>query len=227
MENRIKVFVGTDPFMRKAELALEYSIRKSASEPVDIVWMDYSRGGIWDNWNIGRPKKLPYASEGWSTDFTCFRFAIPGANNYEGRAIYLDADMILLRDINELFTLPMDKPVIHPPARLDVMLFDCKAFKEFEWWPTVDEMKCSQWNLKEYYRLMNEHKIISDSMPALWDCLDGVGYDPLKTGLVHYTEMNTQPWHPYPERFKYPPHPRPDMVQLWQKFYDEALASEK
>lgn len=226
MADVIKVYVGTDSHMRKAELALEYSIRKTTKSPVDIIWMDTSRGGIWSGWDIGREPGRPYSTEGWATDFSCFRFAIPAANNYTGRAIYLDVDMILLKDINDLFTTPMDHPVLIPPRGFDVILYDCAAFKDKPWWPTLDEMKTSGWNIPDYSSLLMENHMIG-TMSEIWDCLDGKGYEPAKTALIHYTDMNMQPWKPYPEVFAYPPHPRPDIVDLWWKTYEEALEASK
>lgn len=225
MSDSVKVFVGTDPNMGKAELALEHSIRKTCSTDVEIVWMDYARGGIWEGWNIGREKGKPYSNEGWATDFTCFRFAIPEANNFEGRAIYLDVDMILVRDIREFFDEPMDRPVMITSKGYDVMLFDTAAFKDQDWWPSLDEMKSSGKEVGEYHHLLKEHQMLSTQLPLRWNCCDGKGYDPEVTGLIHYTNMNTQPWKPYPDSFAYPPHPRPDMVELWEKMYKEATES--
>ena len=223
MNDHVKVFVGTDPNMRKAEIALEWSIRKLCSVPVTIEWMNDARGGIWGGWNIGREQGLPYSPQGWATDFTCFRFAIPEANHFEGRAIYLDVDMILLRDIKEMFDAPMDRPVMATPRGYDVLLFDTSAFKDKEWWPSLEEMKKNQWNIPQYHHLFVEHDILSKKLSKDWNCCDGKGYNPNTTGLVHYTDMNTQPWKPYPKSFKYPEHPRKDMVDLWWNLYHEAL----
>lgn len=223
METPIYIYVGTDPHMRKGEVALEHSIRKYASRPIQIVWMNFAKGGIWANWDIGRSRGIPYSGTGWATDFTCFRFAIPEANNFEGRAIYLDVDMLLLRDINELFTLSMDKPVMVTPRGYDVMLYDCAAFKDKKWWPSIKDMKTNHWMINDYNKVLQEHGMISSNLPLIWNCLDGDGYDPEKTGLIHFTDMHTQPWKPYPDRFKYPPHPRPDMVELFWKYYEEAM----
>lgn len=223
MVEPVKVFVGTDSHMIKADTALEYSIRKHCSVPVEFVWMDYARGAIWDGWDIGRERGKPYSSQGWATDFSCFRFAIPEANGFKGRAIYLDADMVVLKDINQLFTYPMNHPVLVTPKRFDVILFDCAAFKDLSWWPSIEEMKKNHLNVQDYQKLLVEHDFVGAELPLDWNCCDGIGYDPEKTCLIHYTNMHTQPWKPYPDVFKYPPHPRPDMVQLWWKIYEEAM----
>ncbi len=222
MDDTIKIYVGTDPFMKKAEMALLKSLEKTTSGPWEVIWMDYARGGIWSNWNIGRPRRNPYPGQGWGTDFTCFRFAIPEANGFEGRAIYLDVDMILLKDIRNLFEHPMDKPVMLP-EHWDVILYDCAKFKDLDWWPKIEVMKPSGMMMNEYVKLLLKNDYVSFDLPEIWDCRDGEGYDPETTSLIHYTDMNTQPWKPYPKRFEYPPHPRPDMVELWENLYNEAL----
>ncbi len=221
-DSSVKVYVGTDPRMHKAEIALEYSIYKHSTVPVDIVWMDFARGGLWADWNIGREHGHPYAGQGWATDFSCFRFAIPEANHFEGRAIYLDVDMILVGDIKELFDLPMPSAVLIPSKGFDVMLYDCAAFKDRLWWPSIEEMKKSGARISDYGKLLNDRGMLAE-LSAAWNCCDGDGYEPATTRLVHYTNMRTQPWKPYPDVFDYPPHPRPDMVALWQKYYDEGI----
>jgi hypothetical protein len=219
----IKVYVGTDPNMKKAEIALEQSIHTHTKSKVEIIWMNYAHGGLWGDWNIGREHGKPYADVGWATDFSCFRFAIPEANGFEGRAIYVDVDMILLKDIKELFNYPMGAPVLIPPTGFDVILFNCEAFKNLPWWPSIEEMKKSGKKINDYGRLLAEHNMLGLLSPD-WNCCDGKGYDPINTGLLHFTNMRTQPWKPYPDVFEYPPHPRPDMVALWQKYYDEGVA---
>lgn len=224
MEDIVKVYVGTDPNMGKAEIALEHSIRKASKGNVEIIWMDYSRGGIWGDWNIGREHGHPYSDKGWATDFSCFRFAIPEANGFKGRAIYLDVDMILLKDIKDLFDIPMDKPVLIPPNGFDVILFDCSAFKDLKWWPNLEMMQASGWKVHFYTKLLLDHEMVG-LLPAEWNCCDGKDFDPNRTCLIHYTDMHTQPWKPYPNVFEYPEHPHPQVVALWNQMYEEGVAN--
>lgn len=225
MEGPVKVYVGTDSQMEKSDIALQYSLQKNSSVPVEIVWMNQANGGLWGDWDIGREKGRPYSSQGWATDFSCFRFAIPEANKFKGRAIYLDTDMIVLKDIKALFDFPMDRPVMVTPRRYDVILFDCAAFKDLPWWPSIKEMKKNKMMVKDYQQLLYDHDMVSSGLPIEWNCCDGDGYVPGQTALVHYTEMRTQPWKPYPNIFEYPEHPRPDMVELFWKTYEEAVKS--
>lgn len=108
------------------------------------------------------------------------------------------------------------------PGRFDVILYDCAFFEGEEWWPSIAQMKPSGWKIQDYIKLLKEHEMIGPLSPV-WNCCDGEGYDPAKTGLIHYTNMRTQPWKPYPTEFEYPPHPRPDMVALWEMYYEEGL----
>jgi hypothetical protein len=119
----------------------------------------------------------------------------------------------------------MPKPVLIP-IRPDVMLFDCSAFKDKAWWPSIETMKKSGWMLPQYLEVLFKNGMLG-LLPLEWNCLDGEDYDPEKTGLIHFTDMNTQPWKPHPQRFEYPPHPRPDMVALWEKNYREGLKALK
>lgn len=103
MTDPIKVFVGCDPNDCDLEqmMVLEYSLRKHSSLPVNIHWMQLSRNpeSFWfskpetgEGWNTVK----------WATPFSAFRWSIPAHCNYEGRAIYMDADMLVMSDIAEL-----------------------------------------------------------------------------------------------------------------------------
>ena len=128
----------------------------------------------------------------------------------------------MTKDIKELFDFPMGFPVLITQAGFDVILYDCGYFTDEKWWPTIEQMKPSGWQIADYARMLAEHGM-TGHLPSIWNCCDGIGYDPERTGLVHFTDMRTQPWKPYPEHFDYPPHPRPDMVALWEEYYEGGL----
>lgn len=97
----IRVFVGCSANGEDAEsqAVLEYTLRKHASRPVELTWMKqtHDRKSFWHGWN----------TSSWSTPFTGFRWGIPAACKYQGRAIYMDSDVIIMADIAELFDQPM------------------------------------------------------------------------------------------------------------------------
>jgi lipopolysaccharide biosynthesis glycosyltransferase len=228
MSEEVRIFVGTDGrAMKRAELALEHSIRKHASTPITIEWMDEERGDVkWTGWS----------REKWYTRFTCFRAAIPEFSNFEGRSIYVDVDQIFLRDPKELLELPIPEGKAFLSlncSRTDVMVFDNKKFKT-SWWPNVSAMKASDWGIGKYLRWLKPHWA---PLPPHWCCNDGgmntrqtneTEYKEGETALIHYTEMNWQPWRPYPKGWKgnsftYPPHPHPEVSRIWWEMYALAL----
>lgn len=221
---KIKIFVGSDPYMKKAEIALEFSIKMHASQPYEIVWMDHARGGVWAGWEIGREFGTLNSHAGWVSDYECFRFAIPEMNHFEGRAIYLNVEMLFLSDIAELFNYPMTHPVYLPPRGMDVMLIDCSAFKELPWWPTIDEMKKNGKRFWDYEKLMEEHHMVARKLPTKWECMDGMGFDWDYTCAIHFANLKTQPWKPYADLVEYTEHPRSEIAELWWKSYKDALS---
>ncbi len=218
----IRVFVGTDERMQKAEAVLEHSIRKHTPVPVDITWMRAGEPGF-DDWNMGRKPGKPYTA-GWATDFTNFRFAVPELAGFEGKAIYLDADMMVLRDLRHLLAKASlsDCPWVCPGLRTEVSVIDCSKFG-WENWPYLHEMRESGWSSTHYIkRLQDQHMIDGKTIGGEWNCCDGRGYKPGETGIYHFTDMHLQPWKPWPERFEYPRHPHKAGVDLFWKLYEEA-----
>ena len=223
----LKFFIATDGLaMGRAELALAFSIQKHSTQRFDIHFMDKVRPDPkWHNWS----------DEKWYTTFSNFRFAVPEANNFEGRAVYMDVDQLILKDPKELFELeiPDDKAWLALDAnRTDVMVMDCAKFKDLEGWPSIEEMKNSQDNIGDYIKKI---KHLWHPLPKRWCCNDGGiasnqgnkietdPYDPETTCLMHYTQMDWQPWKPYPDKFNYPPHPHARAESLWWQYYGEAV----
>ena len=105
----IKVFVGCDPNNCDLEqmMVLDYSIRKHTQQPVEIVWMQLSRDEN-SAWFSDPANKRGWQTEKWATPFSGFRWAIPEYCGFEGRAIYMDADMQVFKNIEELWNLPFN-----------------------------------------------------------------------------------------------------------------------
>src|SRR5207237_1121984 len=92
----IRLFVGTDSTQRLAARVLEYSIKCHSSMSVDFVPM------------CDVPVPLPRDPRNRPrTGFSFARFLIPSLCGYQGRAIYLDADMLVFDDISKLWDLPL------------------------------------------------------------------------------------------------------------------------
>jgi hypothetical protein len=152
--------------------------------------------------------------------------AIPEAAGFEGVAMYLDVDMLMLKDPVVLFNRPITRPVAMPFEKTgepdpSVMLFDCAKFRGLDWWPRVEEMKINQWSVRRYVNLLREHDFI-ERLDGAWYSVDGEDFGP-DTIVLHYSYMGTQPWEPYAHAYRYPPHPRADLAAVWWKTYAEAL----
>src|SRR6478609_8300859 len=91
----VRIFVGTSANGEdaEAEMALEWSLKARSSLPVVITWMRLSRdpASIWSGWESSK----------WATPFSAFRWAVPAACGFMGRAIYMDVDMVAVADIAE------------------------------------------------------------------------------------------------------------------------------
>ena len=217
----VRVFIGSDPAQRKAEIALEHGIRKYTRGPVEIVWMDFWRGGPWGEWDIGRERgRIPSGDgPGWSTEFSCYRFALPEAAGFRGRAIYLESSMLVLGDLRKLFELPMSKPWLTTREPFAAGLVDCARFADESWWPRIQAMRRSRFDVGDYVARLREHDALDERLPESWTSVDGEGYGPASTRILHFSNPRTQPWMPHPDRIRYEPHPREDLVELWWRTY--------
>ena len=227
------IFIGTEPRMWRGENVLRYSIDKYAGVNAHNVHsMDWSLDDdTWHNWDMGRQPGIPATrtknekgNDCWFTEFTNFRWAIPEKMNFTGRAIYVDVDIIFLNDAHVLNELDMGGKALLSLTNTEtsVMLFDCSQFNTFNWWPSIDEMKTNQWAMRNYLALLTKHNVIGQ-LPLNWNCLDGNGFNPASTNLIHYTGMATQPWLPCQGAMKYYRHPNKRVEALWAILYNEAL----
>jgi lipopolysaccharide biosynthesis glycosyltransferase len=200
MSEFIDVFVGADRSQLMAVAVLEHSIKRHTRRPVRVAPLI--------DVDLPEPRDL---RQGSRTNFSFARFAIPELKAYEGRAVYLDADMLVFRDIGELWDIPFDgasvviqeelpeHAVSHDkagaPARrvkqCSVMLVDCARAR----W-NVGEIVSGLDGRYSYEDLMYELCILPEdevryAVPFAWNSLEH--YD-ASTRLIHYTDMDTQPW---------------------------------
>lgn len=185
----IRLFVGADGTNSdlESQAVLEWSVRKNASEPVDIVWMQQAATGPYSGWRCGSAR----------TPFSHFRWSIPAMCNYEGRAIYTDSDFIFVADIAELWhqpipnvllTLKSSKP--HGKARTCCILFDCAKAKGHV--PTLDQLKQMpdpQGTCSNYFRA-NDH--LMDRYQGEWNARDPETLSDPRIKAIHYTRMEHQ-----------------------------------
>lgn len=195
VDSPITIFVGTQPEQMLAFKVLEYSIKKHSSISVRVVPLHeaVAQAGIIMP-EPRNPNNRP------RTPFSFQRFAIPALSNYCGRAIYVDSDMQVFRDIRELWTWPFNGAEIlavkEPEEsgrrpQFSVMMMDCAALR----WDVADlvaEMDKGRWSYEQLVYDMAAATHIRSDLPETWNELER--YSENRTSLLHYTDMDTQPW---------------------------------
>lgn len=222
----MKIFIGSSSNGEDApsEAVLEYTLRKNTKRDLEIIWMRQTDDptSYWHGFQTQR----------WSTPFSGYRWAIPEYCNFEGRAIYMDEDMMNFRDIGDLFDMDLG-PGRRPFAarrgqrfgghEFCVMVINCKYAKD--WLLPVERQRM----LPDYHhRCINQfsgdESFVAEMDPR-WNCLDGEGRELEDIFHLHWTKMSTQPWKPAwftgtPEE-----HPRQDLVKLFWHVLEEAKAA--
>jgi len=227
-ETPIKIFIGSEPGNEKAEKALHWSIINTSTVPTEIHWMtDIYPNSVWSGWNKGRDHRKQDSGEGWKTNFSAFRWCGPELCGFKGRSIYLEVDEIVTKDIKQMWELPMNNKMALAITveRTDAMLMDNEKFN-VDWWPKIETMKPSGKSQKSYRVKVEKNNGIG-LLDPIYNCLDGKGYDPEKTRMVHFTKMSTQPWHPFPQNMEYKKHSNPVVEELWHDYYSQSIKFEK
>ena len=220
----LDIFVGTDRSQLLAVAVLEYSIKRHTSCPVRVVPLI--------DLGLPEPKDIRQSSR---TNFSFARFAIPGIKGYSGTGLYLDADMLVFRDISDIWRIDRGEAKILIQASVDsasqvkkvgapairkkqcsVMLMDCKRL---DWdAPSIIAGLDGRYT---YDELMSGMCILDESevcygLPFRWNSLEH--YDET-TCLIHYTDMHTQPWVDVTNRLGY--------LWMWEvrRMLDEGVMS--
>lgn len=117
MTEPLRVFIGYDPRQPIAFNVCAHSIVRHSSVPVSITALKLSQ--------------LPIKRRGL-TEFTYSRFLVPWLCGFRGRAVFMDADVVVTGDIKELFDSADASAVcvMQEQERFEwpsVMLFNCGA----------------------------------------------------------------------------------------------------
>ncbi|MEA2972491.1 MAG: hypothetical protein QOG82_949 [Actinomycetota bacterium] len=195
----LRIFIGTDASQVVAHQVLAHSIRRHASIPVEITPM------------LDLPLPVPVnPTHRARVEFTFTRFLIPELCRFEGRALYLDADMLVFGDVAELAAVPFDgakvlcsyqrvipelwkdKPGYKAGRNVAVMLLDCSRLD----WDAAKIVAGLDEGHYTYEELVYDFCIVgddgvADTIPPEWNHLEH--RDP-NTRLLHYTVVRTQPW---------------------------------
>ena len=168
-----RIFIGYDERQAVSYTTLQHSILETASGPVSITPLILST--------------LPITRRGL-TPFTFSRFLVPWLCNYQGHALFLDADMFLVSDIYEMTQYFKDEhaiSVVRSIAQFEqssVMLFNNAHLKNRQLTPEF--VQNTDGNLHGLCWL--EEADIGE-MDGKWNQL--VGYQECRgtSGNIHFT----------------------------------------
>ena len=194
----IKIFIGYDPREAVAYNVLSHSIQVRSSQPVAITPINLSqlKTQMWrDRAGIQ------------STEFSFSRFLTPYLCDYDGWAIFMDCDMLVLDDISKLWDLRDENFTVqcvkhnHIPKETRKFLNQTQTVYEKKNWSSVMLLNCGRCqNLTpEYINTASGLELhcfrwLSDEnqigiIPHRWNHL--VDYDPAETidkiSNLHFT----------------------------------------
>ena len=217
----INIFIGYDSKEKAAFSTLTYSILQNSTKPVAIT--PIALNNIKDDF-VRERNSLS------STEFSFSRFIIPHLMNYQGWAVFMDCDMLMRTDINELWRQRDDKYAVqvvkhnyipkHNKKFLgqtqtaydkknwsSVMLMNCKKCTQL----TPDYVnKASGLELHQFKWLESDDLI--GSIDKTWNWLVGeYEYNP-EAKNIHFTEGG--PW------FK--DYENVDYAKEWFEYYFES-----
>lgn len=201
MNGPVRVYVGADRSQALAIKVLEHSIKRHTTLDVSVIPM------------IDLPIRQPRdVKNSQRTGFSFSRFCIPRLAGYRGKAIYLDADMLVFQDLASLWAIEFEgaKVVIQDEVRhQDVTTKKKGAPRERRKQCAVMLLDCSRldWDIDEiidgldrgdydYAALMYDLCLLKGhevrfGIPFEWNSLE---YYDHETCLIHYTDVYTQPW---------------------------------
>ncbi len=226
-QERVRVFIGSGEASLLERKVAIYSLRKHTKRDLDIYVFNGTHNAI--ELNDGEPfaaplsLKLKYQN---ITEFSLYRYLIPQICNYQGKAIYIDSDIICLTDIGELFDTPLKgcqflakKDAYSHMGKelwaLSVMLIDCEKC-QFKLETYYKEIAQGLYSQKDFACMsptfLTHHPYQIRELDPRWNVLD---YADRSTKLIHYTNLHTQPW-------KHPNHP---YGKLWFTYFHEAIAA--
>jgi lipopolysaccharide biosynthesis glycosyltransferase len=220
---KVRVFIGSGEASLLERKTLIHSLRKHTRRELDIYVFNGTHNSVERNSDdpflAPMSLKVKYRNV---TEFSNYRFLIPQICGHQGRAIFLDSDMVCLRDIGELFDTPMNgcdflaKGEAYQGSDrwgLSVMLIDC-AKARFNLEQIFGEIDQGLYSRTDFHQMtpkfLAHHPYRVGALDPRWNSFD---YYDADTRLIHYTNLVTQPW-------KFPGHP---YGELWFRYFREAL----
>lgn len=193
----IRVSIGSEPMQRIPAEVLKSSILRRASRPVEFT-ESWSEKSGWHPLMAGVPRLN-------GTRFSLWRWLVPAVYQHSGRAIYLDADQVVLADIAELWDSLQHE---HFAAVTNAAGFFGKKVPELNHVQTsVMVMDCGKcdWDAAHLFRLVEIDTLkYRDLMQATWlpratirelpPGWNHFGICNNHTRLLHWSHVASQPY---------------------------------
>jgi len=215
-----RIFIGWDTRFPEPAEVLSYSLLKHSSIPLEIRYLklpELALNRVHD----------PLAS----TEFTYSRFLVPHLCSFQGRALFLDNDMLCFGDVKELAELDMSEYALrvvqhdYMPTNSVKMYGAVQTSYPRKNWSSMMLMDCAKLKLwtKEVVETqtgayLHRFQDIPDNMigeiPKTWNTLDWMDE---RTKLIHYT--NGGPWF---EQYRDHAH-----ADVWYQARREMLAAQR
>lgn len=210
----LRIFIGWDSRFPEPADVLRYSLLKHSTIPLDIRYLKL------DELKLKRQRD-PLAS----TEFTYSRFLVPHLCGFEGKAIFMDNDMLCFADVKQLDDLPMEDYALrvvkhdYRPTAAKKMYGCPQTSYPRKNWSSLMIMNCARLKLwskqvveTQTGAYLHRFQDISDEaigdIPAGWNELDRMDG---QTKLIHYTGGG--PWFD-----DYLDHPH---AGIWFRYRDE------
>jgi lipopolysaccharide biosynthesis glycosyltransferase len=216
----LRIFIGWDSRFPEPADVLRYSLLKHSSIPLEINYLKLPELGL-------ERQHDPLAS----TEFTYSRFLLPHLCDFEGKALFLDNDMLCFGDMREIDELDMRNFALrvvqhdYQPAN-SVKMYGCpQTSYPRKNWSSMMLMDCAKLRLwtkqvveTQTGAYLHRFQDIPDSqigeLPKTWNTLDWMN---ASTKLIHYT--NGGPWF---EQYRDHPH-----AGIWFRYRAEMEAAAK
>jgi hypothetical protein len=179
------ILIGAEPEQVLAEEVLKWSIETNTFLTVEFV-----RGG-------GTSRDL-FAEHGAGTPFSFQRLFLPRLAGHRGRGAYFDSDMLVFRDVYEIFHAEMGENVLISckatkgrPAQYSVFLVDNERAR----WDPDDIVQRYASGKLSYAQIMQQFCFAEPKaalLPMEWNSLEM--YEEGRTANCHFTDMDSQPW---------------------------------
>lgn len=216
----INVFIGYDSKEKASFNVLSYSILKNSTKPVSItpIYLE----NIKDDF-VRERNTLS------STEFSFSRFIVPHLMNYQGWALFMDCDMLMTADINELWRLRDDSYAVqvckhdYEPRHTKKFLNQVQTKYEKKNWSSFMLLNCKKCTTltPDYvnkasglelhqFKWLESDDLIGD-LPLEWNWLADEYKYKEDVKCIHYTEGG--PW--------FSEYKDCDYSADWMQYYEE------